>query len=81
MNIFIPLVIGAILGYLFKNKIKVDLNRLMSATLLMLVFLMGVEAGKVEINAINLFVASFTFAVLTMLGSLFFAVLLGGRLR
>ena len=81
MNIFIPLVIGAILGYLFKNKIKVDLNRLMSATLLMLVFLMGVEAGKVEINAINLFVASLTFAVLTMLGSLFFAVLLGGRLR
>lgn len=81
MNIFIPLAIGVILGYLFKNKIQFNLDKPMSATLLLLIFFMGVEAGKVEINAINLFIASLTFAVLTILGSLFFAVLLGGRLR
>ncbi|AHF79831.1 LysO family transporter [Thermococcus paralvinellae] len=81
MNIFIPLLAGVVCGYLFRRRININLDKPMSATLLLLIFFMGVEAGKVEINALNLFIASLTFAVLTILGSLFFAVLLGGRLR
>ncbi|NJE07437.1 DUF340 domain-containing protein [Thermococcus sp. M39] len=82
MNIFVPLIIGVIVGYFMKDKLKrFDLDKPMSVTLLLLIFFMGVEAGRVEINALNLLIASLTFAVLTIVGSLFFAVLLGGRLR
>ncbi|MBO8173718.1 MAG: LysO family transporter [Thermococcus sp.] len=81
MNIFIPLLAGIIFGYLFRRRININLDKPMSATLLLLIFFMGVEAGRVEINAVDIFISSLTFAVLTILGSLFFAVVLGGRVR
>ncbi|ALM74395.1 LysO family transporter [Thermococcus barophilus] len=81
MNIFIPLIAGIVFGYIFRERIKINLDKPMSIALLLLIFFMGVEAGKVGINAAELFATSVTFAVLTILGSLLFAVLLGGRLR
>ncbi|ADT83345.1 hypothetical protein TERMP_00368 [Thermococcus barophilus MP] len=68
-------------GYIFRERIKINLDKPMSIALLLLIFFMGVEAGRVKINAAELFATSVTFAVLTILGSLLFAVLLGGRLR
>lgn len=81
MNIFIPLIAGIITGYILRGKLKYNLDKHMSATLLFLIFFMGVEAGRVEIKAISLFVTSIIFAFFTILGSLLFSLLLGGKLR
>jgi uncharacterized membrane protein YbjE (DUF340 family) len=80
MNIFIPLVAGVLLGYVLRKKGKksnVDLP--MSAALLLLIFFMGVEAGKVKIDAGWLLLSSITFAALTIIGSVGMALLMGGR--
>lgn len=79
MNIFIPLLLGVLVGYLFKQKLRMDLDKPLSATLLLLIFFMGVEAGRVEIDALRLLIVSITFAALTIMGSLAFSLLLGGR--
>jgi len=80
MNVFIPLIIGLFAGYLLQRKgRRISLELPMSIALLLLIFFMGVEAGKVEINAWWLLVSSVVFAALTIAGSLGFAVLLGGR--
>ncbi len=80
MNVFIPLTIGLFVGYLLQRKgRRVNLELPMSIALVLLIFFMGVEAGKVEINAPWLLVSSVVFAALTIAGSLGFAVLLGGR--
>lgn len=81
MNIFIPLVAGIIAGYTLRGKLKYNLDKPMSATLLFLIFFMGVEAGRVEIEVMSLFVTSIIFAFFTILGSLFFSLLLGGKLK
>ncbi|ASJ01032.1 hypothetical protein [Thermococcus gorgonarius] len=79
MNILIPLSLGLVLGYALRGKssfraIRRDVP--LSATVLLLVFLMGVETGKVEIDAGWLTVSSAVFAVLTSAGSLLFGFLL-----
>jgi len=80
MNIFIPLLLGLIIGYLLRMKNReVNVDKPMSVALLLLIFFMGVEAGKVEISAGWLLLSSVVFAALTIVGSLGFAVLLGGR--
>ncbi|AIF69103.1 hypothetical protein PAP_03415 [Palaeococcus pacificus DY20341] len=80
MNIFIPLIAGVLLGKLILQKRpEINLDRPMSATLLLLIFFMGVEAGRVEINALNVLILSLLFATLTIGGSLAFAILLGVR--
>ena len=80
MNIFIPLLLGVLIGYVLKKrgkKLNADLP--MSAALLLLIFFMGVEAGKVEINARWLLLSSVVFAALTIAGSVGMALLVGGR--
>ena len=80
MNVFIPLIIGLFAGYLLQRKgRRISLELPMSIALLLLIFFMGVEAGKVKIDARWLLVSSVVFAALTIAGSLGFAVLLGGR--
>ncbi|MBC7094432.1 LysO family transporter [Thermococcus sp.] len=75
MNIFIPLIVGVLVGYLLRNRLKFNMDRPMSVTLLLLIFFMGVEAGRVEINAFDLLIYSLVFASLTILGSLVVAFL------
>ncbi|HHI00820.1 MAG: LysO family transporter [Thermococcus sp.] len=75
MNIFIPLLLGIVVGYLLRNRIRASMDKPMSAALLFLIFFMGVEAGRVEIDALKLFVSSLIFASFTILGSLFVALL------
>ncbi|CAD5243758.1 hypothetical protein [Thermococcus camini] len=80
MNIFIPLIAGVIIGYVLRRKerrVNVDLP--MSAALLLLIFFMGVEAGKVRIDAFWLLSSSVVFAALTIAGSVGIALLMGGR--
>ncbi|NJE09804.1 hypothetical protein [Thermococcus sp. MAR1] len=80
MNIFIPLIAGVIIGYVLRRKerrVNVDLP--MSAALLLLIFFMGVEAGKVRIDALWLLSSSVVFAALTIAGSVGIALLMGGR--
>jgi len=80
MNIFIPLLVGILIGYILRRKgRKVNADLPMSAALLLLIFFMGVEAGKVEIDALWLLVSSVIFAAMTILGSLGIALIVGGR--
>ncbi|NJE42555.1 hypothetical protein [Thermococcus sp. GR6] len=82
MNIFIPLLFGIFLGYVLRKKSrKVNVDLPMSVALLLLIFFMGVEAGKVEIDAFWLLGSSVAFAALTIAGSVGIALLLGGRKR
>ncbi|MDV3104325.1 MULTISPECIES: hypothetical protein [Thermococcus] len=76
MNILIPLLIGFAVGraLLASESLRgMKLDSLLSATVLLLVFLMGIEAGKVEIAAGWLALSSILLAALTSAGS----VLLG----
>ncbi|RLF83126.1 hypothetical protein DRN44_02025 [Thermococci archaeon] len=75
MNIFIPLLAGILTGYLLKNKVKISIDKPMAVALLLLIFFMGIEAGRVEINAFKLLLYSIVFASFTILGSLFVALL------
>ncbi|ASJ11980.1 hypothetical protein [Thermococcus thioreducens] len=80
MNIFIPLIAGVIIGYVLRRKerrVNVDLP--MSAALLLLIFFMGVETGKVRIDALWLLSSSIVFAALTIAGSVGIALIVGGR--
>ncbi len=79
MNIFIPLILGLLIGHLGRRhspRVKKALDMLISISLLGLIFLMGVEAGKVEISASWLFGASIIFALATITGSLSLAIML-----
>ncbi|HIH73568.1 MAG: Uncharacterized protein XD43_1375 [Thermococcales archaeon 44_46] len=75
MNIFIPLILGIFVGYLLRDRIKFSMDRPMSVALLLLIFFMGVEAGRVEIDAPKLLISSLVFASFTILGSLLIALL------
>ncbi|ALV62220.1 hypothetical protein ADU37_CDS05210 [Thermococcus sp. 2319x1] len=63
------------MGYLLRDRIKFSMDKPMSIALLFLIFFMGVEAGRVEIDAFKLFISSLVFASFTILGSLFMALL------
>jgi len=80
MNIFIPLIAGVLVGYVLRRKERrVNVDAPMSIALLLLIFFMGVEAGKVKIDALWLLSSSIVFAALTIAGSVGIALLLGGR--
>ncbi|WP_148882634.1 LysO family transporter [Thermococcus aciditolerans] len=80
MNIFIPLIAGVLIGYVLRRKErKVNVDAPMSAALLLLIFFMGVEAGKVKIDALWLLSSSIVFAALTIAGSVGIALLVGGK--
>ncbi|QDA30941.1 hypothetical protein FH039_04050 [Thermococcus indicus] len=80
MNIFIPLIAGVLIGYVLRRKgRKVNVDAPMSAALLLLIFFMGVEAGKVKIDALWLISSSIVFAALTIAGSVGIALIVGGR--
>ena len=80
MKIFIPLIAGLLIGYLLRQKErKVNADLPMSVALLLLIFFMGVEAGKVKIDAPWLLGSSIVFAAFTILGSVGAAILLGGK--
>ncbi len=79
MNILIPLLLGLATGRVLRGHRslrEMGLDSLIGATVLLLVFLMGVEAGKVEVNAGWLALSSLLLAVLTSAGSLLFGFLL-----
>ncbi len=77
MNILFFLSIGFLLGYILrKKKYKVNLNILINVFLLLLIFFMGVEAGKIKINALWILGASILFALLTIAGSAIVAFLI-----
>ncbi|WP_297070364.1 hypothetical protein [Thermococcus sp.] len=78
MNIFIPLILGALAGYLLRRQGKrTNLNTPMNAVLLLLIFLMGINAGRVQISAIWLLLSSVVFAAFTIAGSVGMAILVG----
>ncbi|WP_459202609.1 hypothetical protein [Methanococcus sp. CF] len=82
MNIIYILIAGLIVGYLFKSKFeKIDLSKPTNLALLLLIFFMGVEAGKVDLDAFSTFVVSMEFSVIVMVVSLITAVFLGGRFK
>ncbi|ASJ16636.1 hypothetical protein A3L04_05915 [Thermococcus chitonophagus] len=70
MNFLIPLILGIILGYLLRNKIKVNTEVLMSASVVALVFLMGIKAGEVEVSATKAVLYSLTLMLFAVVGSI-----------
>ena len=71
MNIIYILIIGLVIGYILKKKIeKIDLSKPTNLALLLLIFFMGVEAGKVDLNAFSTFVVSIEFSIIVILTSL-----------
>ncbi|ABR54234.1 conserved hypothetical protein [Methanococcus vannielii SB] len=82
MNIIYILIIGLVIGYILKKKIeKIDLSKPTNLALLLLIFFMGIEAGKVELNAFSTFLVSIEFAIIVIITSLLTAVFLGGRFK
>ncbi|WP_297476845.1 hypothetical protein [Thermococcus sp.] len=80
MNIFIPLLVGVLIGYLFRTRdMRVDLDVPMSAVLLLMIFFLGVKVGKVSVSTGWLLGSSIVFAVLTIIGSVGVALFLGVR--
>ncbi len=80
MNIFIPLLVGILIGYLFRTRdMRVDLDVPMSAVLLLMIFFLGVKVGKVSVSTGWLLGSSIVFAVLTIIGSVGVALFLGVR--
>ena len=70
MNFMIPLILGIFLGYLLRNKVKVNTEVLMSASVIALVFLMGIKAGEVEVSATKAVLYSFTLMLFAVAGSI-----------
>ncbi|AEC52202.1 hypothetical protein PNA2_1287 [Pyrococcus sp. NA2] len=73
MNIIIPLILGILIGYLLRGKVKVNTESLMSASVVLLVLLMGMKAGSVEIRAIEVLKSSLVITIMTIAGSLILA--------
>lgn len=73
MNIIIPLTFGIVVGYLLRGKIRLNTEILMSASIIILVFLMGMKIGNVKINTGRVAIYSILLATLTIVGSLVFA--------
>lgn len=82
MNVLVPLFIGFAVGYALKRAEaskegrKYLLEIATSLSVLALIFLMGVETGKVKVDAGWMLFSSLLFAVLTALGGLAFALVL-----
>ncbi|MFA4662299.1 hypothetical protein [Pyrococcus kukulkanii] len=70
MNFLIPLILGIFLGYLLRNKVKVNTEVLMSASVIALVFLMGIKAGEVEVSATKAVLYSLTLMLFAVAGSI-----------
>lgn len=79
MNILIPLLLGIIIGYILRERRKkIDTELLMSVSVLVLIFLMGVRTGNVKIDATKVLLYSIAIMISTIAGSLIFAYF-GGR--
>ncbi|WP_456367658.1 hypothetical protein [Thermococcus sp.] len=77
MNVFVPLIAGVLFGYALRRGKRPNLEKPTSAVLLIMVFFLGVETGKVNVNGLWLLLASTVFAVLTIAGSLLLAEVVG----
>ncbi len=74
MNVFIPLILGLLLGYLGKRAGKrPNLETPTSIALLAMIFFLGVRTGEVHVNGLWLLGVSAIFAILTIAGSLLLA--------
>ncbi|AAL81100.1 hypothetical protein PFDSM3638_04905 [Pyrococcus furiosus DSM 3638] len=74
MNILIPLLLGIIIGYILRERRKkIDTELLMSVSVLVLIFLMGVRTGNVKIDATKVLLYSIAIMISTIAGSLIFA--------
>jgi len=77
MCILIFLIIGFIIGWLLRKKrYKLNLTLSVNLLLFLLIFLMGVEVGKIKVNAFWILGTSILFAITTITGSLFISFLI-----
>ncbi|AJC72087.1 membrane protein [Thermococcus guaymasensis DSM 11113] len=75
MQIFIPLLLGIILGYVLRRLGKrPNLSGITSAVLLIMIFLLGTKTGEVQVDSFWLLSVSLVFAILTSAGSLLMVV-------
>jgi len=74
MNVFVPLVLGLLVGHLLKGRKKPNLDGPTSVVLLAMIFFLGVKTGEVQVNGLWLLGVSAVFAVLTIAGSLLLAL-------
>ncbi|AFK22662.1 hypothetical protein [Pyrococcus sp. ST04] len=76
MNFLVPLIFGILIGYILRDRGRLNTEMLMSIAVIVLVFLMGIKAGNVKINAINALLISMVLAMFTIAGSLSLALVL-----
>jgi uncharacterized transporter YbjL len=72
-NLVVPLIVGLLAGYFLRNRMHVDLNRLVFGTILLLIFSLGFSIGsnsellgslpKVGLNAVALCLLAVVFSV------------------
>jgi len=75
MNVFIPLVIGVLLGYILRRgEMKLNVEIPVSVAMLAMIFFLGVKTGEVQVNGLWLLGISTLFAVATIAGSLLLAL-------
>ncbi|WP_297506133.1 hypothetical protein [Thermococcus sp.] len=75
MNIFIPLLLGVVLGYILRSRGKrPNLEKPTSLALLLMIFFLGVKTGEVNVNGLWLLGTSILFAIFTAGGSLLLAL-------
>ncbi len=80
----IPLVAGIVAGFLLRGKIRVDVSRLSVATVLVLIFSLGFSIGMDSelLNSLpRVGVSALVMASLAIAFSVFFAVLVGRKLK
>jgi hypothetical protein len=78
MNVFIHLFVGLLIGYALKKEgRKPNLDRPTGIALLAMIFFLGVKIGNIHVNGLWLLGVSAVFAVLTMVGSLLLAEVIG----
>ncbi|CAB50278.1 Hypothetical protein PAB7348 [Pyrococcus abyssi GE5] len=65
----IPLVLGIVVGYAIRGKVKFNFELLMSVTLVTLILLMGMKAGNVKVDALKILSYSITLALTSVVGS------------
>ena len=80
IKILIALLLGLFLGiFLKKKKKKLHFSWLLNSLIFLLVFFMGIEAGKLKINAFDVLKLSFLLAIFSILGSGLAATLLKSK--
>ncbi len=78
MNVFIPLILGLLTGYILRKRetLRKYIEYMITISLLLLIFFLGMRTGSTKIDTLYLLLVSLLFAVLATGMSVLFASLM-----